>query len=144
MKADGTKGWKLGITGDGRIHFEVATAGGSKTAMHNSDITDGEWHTVVAQYDGAAIRVQVDGASGAAVSASVLPCPDTALVVGQDGGVFSGAMRELEITGEAWPGLPSSTPSPNSSPTPASVPCPHPYGCTLSQAVPSPVQAQSV
>lgn len=74
------------------------------------DVKDGQWHQVAATYDGAAMRIYLDGAVRAEVPlAKSLYYPLKAdFVIGKHGGGrkdldFVGAMDEARVAPEAWP-----------------------------------------
>ncbi|MCB1127670.1 MAG: hypothetical protein KDM81_14345, partial [Verrucomicrobiae bacterium] len=98
---DYERGWLLGFVND---HFAVALAGGTRARMTYLQAKDafvpGAWHHVVGTYDGAALRLFVDGALQAESreqSGAILYPPQAPYIIGayQDENEFYGLDGEI-------------------------------------------------
>ena len=61
---DGNRLWWMDIEPDGRVSFKFSTTGltsGQKTVTSGARVCDNAWHFVVGQFDGAEMRIYVDG-----------------------------------------------------------------------------------
>jgi len=105
-------GYALRITNTGKLHFFIGydstTAGQSDTIDGATTITAGQWHHVAGVYDGAQLRVYLDGVSDGAKSTTLAPGTGTAnLIIGASGNnaatgaMFSGLIDEVRVSTDA-------------------------------------------
>ena len=108
----GSGGYALRITNTGKLHFFIGndstSAGQSDTLDGATTITAGQWHHVAGIYDGAQMRVYVDGVSDGVKSTSIRPGTGTAnLIIGAagnnaaTGAYFGGLIDEVRVSNDA-------------------------------------------
>lgn len=94
----------LGIASDGRLHGQVKTSGGSRYSLFSTVVPAGEWHHGALTYDGAAMRLYLDGVL--ASSSNIVITPDTTtagtrlgqiIYLGVPYGAFLGQMDEVRV-----------------------------------------------
>ena len=99
----------LGIASDGRLHGQVKTSGGTRYSIFSAVVPTGEWHHGALTYDGAALRLYLDGAlvSTSTIGAFTLDTTTAGTRLGQiiylgvPYGGFSGQMDEVRIWNSA-------------------------------------------
>lgn len=98
---DSASRWRLFLQSDGALR--CAISGGADLTTAAGKVVTGTWQRVTCTYDGAQMRIYVDGAMvGSSNMASALPMPGTGMVIGHDnpsGENFNGAIDDLQIWG---------------------------------------------
>src|SRR5205085_887965 len=108
----GSGGYALRITNTGKVHFFIGydstSASQSDTLDGATTITAGQWHHVAGVYDGAQLRVYLDGAVDGTKSTTAVPGTGTAnLIIGAagndaaTGAYFAGSIDEARVTADA-------------------------------------------
>ncbi len=107
--AAGTNGYALRLTAAGKLQAVTYGAASSATVTGATTVTSGAWHHVAAVYNGATIKVYLDGAEDGSAAAAVNPTNGTnSLRIGAGGGTaggfyFNGIIDELAIFNAALP-----------------------------------------
>ena len=108
----GSGGYALRITNTGKVHFFIGydstSASQSDTLDGATTITAGQWHHVAGVYDGAQLRVYLDGAVDGSKATTAVPGTGTAnLIIGAagndaaTGAYFAGSVDEARVTADA-------------------------------------------
>ncbi len=102
-KSDGASNRNYGIFlhNSGTILFQFQESGGTFPSVQTTrTINDGEWHNITATYDGANMRIYVDGVIAGTAAATATPVTSSGAVrIGGDGahGYFTGELDHVRI-----------------------------------------------